>query len=73
MQKTTPRGRREVGIDLPVLGSVAGDPGQVPDLLNLMVVLHRNPVTSALFLVVAFCSLAGIYIVMRARSERWTK
>ena len=32
----------------------------------LMVVLHRNPVTSALFLVVAFCSLAGIYIVMRA-------
>ena len=32
----------------------------------LMVVLHRNPVTSALFLVLAFCSLAGIYIVMRA-------
>ncbi len=32
----------------------------------LMVVLHRNPVTSALFLVVAFCSLAGIYLVMRA-------
>ena len=32
----------------------------------LMVVLHRNPVTSALFLVVAFCALAGIYILMRA-------
>jgi NADH-quinone oxidoreductase subunit J len=32
----------------------------------LMVVLHRNPITSALFLVVAFCSLAGIYILMRA-------
>jgi NADH-quinone oxidoreductase subunit J len=33
---------------------------------GLMVVLHRNPVTSALFLVVAFCALAGIYILMRA-------
>ena len=32
----------------------------------LMVVLHRNPITSALFLVLAFCSLAGIYILMRA-------
>jgi NADH-quinone oxidoreductase subunit J len=32
----------------------------------LMVVLHRNPVTSALFLVVAFCALSGIYILMRA-------
>ncbi len=32
----------------------------------LLVVLHRNPVTSALFLVVAFCALAGIYILMHA-------
>ena len=32
----------------------------------LMVVLHKNPVASALFLVVAFCSLAGIYILLRA-------
>ena len=32
----------------------------------LMVILHRNPVISALFLVVAFCSLAGIYILLRA-------
>ena len=33
---------------------------------GLMVVLHRNPVTSALFLVLAFCSLAGIYILLGA-------
>jgi len=33
---------------------------------SLMVVLHRNPVTSALFLVLAFCSLAGIYVLLRA-------
>ena len=32
----------------------------------LMVVLHRNPVTSALFLVLAFCSLAGIYLLLGA-------
>ena len=32
----------------------------------LLVVLHRNPVTSALFLVVAFCSLAGIYLLLGA-------
>jgi NADH-quinone oxidoreductase subunit J len=32
----------------------------------LMVVLHRNPVTSALFLVLAFCSLAGIYLLLHA-------
>ena len=32
----------------------------------LMVVLHRNPVTSALFLVLSFCSLAGIYLLMQA-------
>ena len=32
----------------------------------LMVVLHRNPVTSALFLVLAFCSLAGIYLLLQA-------
>ncbi len=33
---------------------------------SLMVVLQRNPVTSALFLVVALCSLSGIYIMMHA-------
>ena len=33
---------------------------------SLMVVLHRNPVTSALFLVLAFCSLAGIYLLLHA-------
>ena len=32
----------------------------------MMVILHRNPVTSALFLVLSFCSLAGIYILLRA-------
>ena len=31
-----------------------------------MTILHKNPVTSALFLVVAFCALAGIYFVLRA-------
>ena len=33
---------------------------------SLLVILHRNPVTSALFLVLAFCSLAGIYLLLRA-------
>jgi NADH-quinone oxidoreductase subunit J len=33
---------------------------------SLLVVLHRNPVTSALFLVVAFCSLGGLYLLMGA-------
>ena len=33
---------------------------------SLLVVLHKNPVTSALFLVLAFCSLAGIYLLLRA-------
>ena len=33
---------------------------------SLLVVLHRNPVTSAMFLVLAFCSLAGIYLLLRA-------
>ena len=33
---------------------------------SLMVILHKNPVTSALFLVLAFCSLAGIYLVLHA-------
>src|SRR4029077_4437279 len=32
----------------------------------LRVILHKNPVTSALFLVLAFCSLAGIYLLLRA-------
>lgn len=35
-------------------------------LSALMVVLHRNPVTSALFLVLSFCSLAGIYLLLHA-------
>ena len=33
---------------------------------SLLVILHRNPVTSALFLVVAFCSLAAIYLLLHA-------
>ena len=33
---------------------------------SLMVILHRNPVTSALFLVVAFCALAGLYLLLQA-------
>jgi NADH-quinone oxidoreductase subunit J len=33
---------------------------------GLLVILHRNPVTSALFLVLAFCSLAGIYLLLGA-------
>ena len=32
----------------------------------LMVILHKNPITSALFLVLAFCSLAGIYLLLHA-------
>jgi NADH-quinone oxidoreductase subunit J len=32
----------------------------------LLVILHRSPVTSALFLVLAFCSLAGIYLLLGA-------
>jgi NADH-quinone oxidoreductase subunit J len=35
-------------------------------IASLLVVLHRNPVTSALFLVVAFCSLGGLYLLMQA-------
>jgi NADH-quinone oxidoreductase subunit J len=33
---------------------------------SLLVILHRNPVTSALFLVLAFCSLAGVYLLLQA-------
>jgi NADH-quinone oxidoreductase subunit J len=33
---------------------------------SLMTILHRNPVTSALFLVLAFCSLAGLYLLLQA-------
>jgi len=33
---------------------------------SLLVVLHRNPVTSALFLVLAFRALAAIYLLLRA-------
>jgi len=32
----------------------------------LMVILHRNPVTSALFLVLTFCALAGLYLLLQA-------
>ncbi len=32
----------------------------------VMVVVHKNPVTSALFLVLSFCSLAGIYLLLQA-------
>ena len=32
----------------------------------LMVVLQRNPVASALYLVLAFCSLAGLYVLLHA-------
>ncbi|MEO5619095.1 MAG: NADH-quinone oxidoreductase subunit J [Candidatus Eisenbacteria bacterium] len=40
--------------------------GAVALVSSLLVILHRNPVTSALFLVVAFCSLAGIYVLLHA-------
>ena len=33
---------------------------------SLLVILHKNPVTSALFLIAAFCSLAGLYLVLQA-------
>jgi NADH-quinone oxidoreductase subunit J len=33
---------------------------------SLSVILHKSPVTSALFLVLSFCSLAGIYLVLQA-------
>jgi NADH-quinone oxidoreductase subunit J len=33
---------------------------------SLLVILHRNPVVSALFLVLAFCSLAAIYLLLHA-------
>ncbi len=40
--------------------------GALAVLSALMVVLHKNPVTSALFLVLAFCSLAGTYLLLHA-------
>ncbi len=33
---------------------------------SLLVILHRSPVASALFLVLAFCSLAAIYLLLHA-------
>ena len=33
---------------------------------SLLVILHKNPVTSALFLVLAFCALAGVYLLLQA-------
>jgi len=35
-------------------------------LCGLLVIINRNPVTSALFLVLSFCSLAGIYLLLQA-------
>ena len=40
--------------------------GAVLVVSSLLVVIHRNPVTSALFLVLAFCALAGIYLTLHA-------
>jgi NADH-quinone oxidoreductase subunit J len=40
--------------------------GAMALISSLLVILHRNPVTSALFLVLAFCSLAGIYLLLHA-------
>ena len=40
--------------------------GVVLILSALMTILHKNPITSALFLVLSFCSLAGIYLLLRA-------
>jgi NADH-quinone oxidoreductase subunit J len=40
--------------------------GAVLVVSALMVILSRNPVTSALFLVLAFCSLAGVYLLLHA-------
>jgi NADH-quinone oxidoreductase subunit J len=33
---------------------------------SLLVILHRSPLSSALFLVLAFCSLAAIYLLLHA-------
>ena len=33
---------------------------------SLLVILHRSPVASALYLVLAFCSLAAIYLLLHA-------
>jgi NADH-quinone oxidoreductase subunit J len=33
---------------------------------SLLVILHRSPVASALFLVLAFCALAAIYLLLHA-------
>ena len=33
---------------------------------SLMVILHRSPVASALWLVLGFCSLAGLYLLLHA-------
>ena len=40
--------------------------GLVALVCALLVILHRNPVTSALFLVLTFCSLAGLYLLLQA-------
>jgi NADH-quinone oxidoreductase subunit J len=33
---------------------------------SLMVILHRSPVSSAMFLVLSFCSLAALYLLLQA-------
>jgi NADH-quinone oxidoreductase subunit J len=33
---------------------------------SLLVILHRSPVASALYLVLAFCSLAAVYLLLHA-------
>ncbi len=40
---------------------------------SLLVILHRNPVTSALFLVVAFCSLAASTCCCTPSSSAWCR
>jgi NADH-quinone oxidoreductase subunit J len=39
----------------------------------LLTILHRNPVTSALFLVLGFSSLAGIYLLLHAEFLAWVQ
>jgi NADH-quinone oxidoreductase subunit J len=40
--------------------------GAVLVVSSLMVILHKNPIVSALFLVLAFVSLGAIYLTLRA-------
>jgi len=47
--------------------------GAVLVVSALLTILHRNPVTSALFLVLGFCSLAGIYLLLHAEFLAWVQ